>query len=779
MSADLSPPNEVAAPENRGRHDSHVSNHHATSAAAAIALLERGFHVLPMDHPDHPRCIGAHVATPCDGKRGKHPAVAWKTWAANPTPQTIELAWAKRRGLANIGISCGPSGLVVFDEDAAGEIERWCVTYGITLPDTYTVTTGRGRHVYYRWDHTAQRIGGSEKALRQFAINIRGDGGLVVAEGSRHESGAVYTGNGAPIVDLPEKAAGILLEGAGANVEKVAGGANDEKIEIEKIEITGEDPNTARIEFKHRHNALVAYAGRLRNKGLDYAEALPVFRQRWLLCEQPDGQIPEAQFHSTPPPDCDYPVTWEEAEGKLRDVFGRYAAGHNLDEEVVDEEVKHSGHLGMAIKLGQQFDGKLLYVNGIGWHRWDGKRWAPDGDGAARRAVHAVIKRDRRIVKRLDLSAEEEEKALKAIARHETASAISGILTEAAALQVFSVTVSGIDADPFLLNVANGTLDLHTMELRAASPADRITKVCRGAYHRGTKGAVWNAFLEKVLPDEGIRGFVQRLTGLALLGEVREHILPIFTGTGANGKGTFYKAVLYLLDDYGCNAEADLFTHREDAHPTGQMDLRGRRFVVVSETDEGRRLAEATMKRLTGGDPVTARYMRENFVTFTPSHLPILVTNHLPKVSGDDPAIWRRIRVVPFEVVIADDDQDGTLDAKLQVEADAVLSWAVEGLRDYLVGGLAEPDRVVAATARYRTSSHSVARFIEEVCHPAGKISAGELFDAWERWRRLDGTEETSKQAFGRALARLGYESSDSNSKRWWHGLCILAEEEQ
>ena len=180
-------------------------------------------------------------------------------------------------------------------------------------------------------------------------------------------------------------------------------------------------------------------------------------------------------------------------------------------------------------------------------------------------------------------------------------------------------------------------------------------------------------------PTSRCAPILQRLAGVALLGEVREHILPIFIGTGANGKSTFCKALLHCLGDYGATAEADLFTHRENAHPTGQMDLLGRRFVVVSETDEGKRLAEATMKRLTGGDPITARWMRQNNVTFTPSHLPVLVTNHLPKVSGDDPAIWRRIRVVPWNVAIPDDEQDKTLDAALQPKRTASCPGAWTG----------------------------------------------------------------------------------------------------
>ena len=434
----------------------------------------------------------------------------------------------------------------------------------------------------------------------------------------------------------------------------------------------------------------------------------------------------------------------------------------------------HRGHARFAYLLAERETGNLLHVFGIGWFYWDGKRWKRDDKGKARRGVLAVNRQQWQNARN--------DKQLQAdCLKCDTATGVNGTLEIASALVPFAATVDDLDADPFMLNTASGTLDLHTLETRSHRPADRITKLCRGAYTSDTTSAVWDAFLARVLPDEAVRTFVQRLIGLALLGEVREHILPIFTGTGANGKGTFYKAILYALGDYAGTAEPDLFTHRENAHPTGQMDLLGRRFIVVSETDDGKRLAEATMKRLTGGDPITARWMRKDNVTFTPSHLPVLVTNHLPKVSGDDPAIWRRIRVVPWSVVIPEDEQDKTLDAQLQLEADAVLSWAVAGLRDYLNRGLDEPTSVRAATDEYQKRSDAIRRFIDDECHQtaAVKISAGKLFEAWEAWRKLDGSPEISKKAFGQALARLGFTSRESNGKTWWHGICVLKGEEQ
>jgi hypothetical protein len=281
----------------------------------ARRLHARGFHVFPVDHPNHPQCIGKHGPdNPCDGERGKHPAVKWGTWAVAATPQMIDLEWGKRRGVANIAIACGPSGLVVFDEDEAGEADRWCVTNGVTLPNTYTVPTGRGRHLYYRWDHTQQRIGNVPKAVDGFKMDVRGDGGYAIGEGSQHASGATYTGNGQPIADLPPKVAEVLLA-AGKHTQP----------EPVLADLAGH--HNTKIGFHDRHHALVAYAGRLRKSGIDYREAEPAFRQRWLLCEQPEGEIPEAHFHS---PTCPYPVTWEEAQAKLRDVYDRYAAGQNL-----------------------------------------------------------------------------------------------------------------------------------------------------------------------------------------------------------------------------------------------------------------------------------------------------------------------------------------------------------------------------------------------------------------------------------------------------------------
>lgn len=280
---------------------------------AAQELSRNGFHVFALDHPKLPQCIGQHrPGKPCDGHRGKHPAVKWSVFTATETPpQMVETVWDNLGGGAcNIGIACGPSGVVVLDEDAPGELDRWCEAYGIELPDTYIVTTGRGRHLYFLWDHSEQPIGNGEKAMAGFKINVRGAGGFVVGEGSQHETGSLYLGNRIPMAPLPSQVARMLLA-AQANNDQANGSETFSDAEAFLGTGGNGDPNSTPIPAGSRHAALVSYAGRLRAKGMDLAEATVLFEKRWQLCEQPEGNE----------------KPWDVALAVLTDVYQRYEAG--------------------------------------------------------------------------------------------------------------------------------------------------------------------------------------------------------------------------------------------------------------------------------------------------------------------------------------------------------------------------------------------------------------------------------------------------------------------
>jgi len=431
----------------------------------------------------------------------------------------------------------------------------------------------------------------------------------------------------------------------------------------------------------------------------------------------------------------------------------------------------HRGQARMAYRLAERYVDRLMYVHGIGWHTWDGRRWIEDQQGAATRAVLDVL--------REALAESLHDRELRQDVRKcESAAGVGGVLDLAASLEPFALTIADLDADPYLLNTATGTLDLRTMQTGPHNPRDRITRVTSAGVDLHASGAAWEAFLARVLPDEDVRAFLQRYVGLGLCGAVLEHVLCILTGTGRNGKGVFYGAVGAALGDYAITAEPDLFMHRDGGHPTGEMDLRGARWAVVSESDHGRRLAEATVKRLTGGDRIKARRMRQDFVEFTPSHTAALVTNHLPKVSGDDPALWARLRVVPFNVVIPKDEQDPHLGERLTLEADAILTWAIRGWVDYQRRRLDEPEAVLTATAAYQVDSDAVRRFVDERCivSPHAFTTTAEAFAAWGRWATADGAEPMSQKAFGQALDRLGY-PADPHRRRRRFGIGLAADD--
>lgn len=447
------------------------------------------------------------------------------------------------------------------------------------------------------------------------------------------------------------------------------------------------------------------------------------------------------------------PATYNRpAEGAPSDLEAP-ALGHSGEQ--------HRGQLRMAHRVAEAYAGRLMFVNGLGWHVWDGRRWTPDETAAAERAVHDVLR------SALDESYGGNWNLRKDVRRCETAAGIRGVLDIAATLEDLRVAVDDLDADPYLLNVANGTLDLHRRTLRPHAPSDRLTRVCRGGWTADEPGGLWAEFLARVLPDEAVRAYFQRVIGQAVFGAVREHLFPLLTGTGANGKGTAYTAIAHALGDYAAIIDPDLLM-KSARGPGGpeMMTLRGARLAIGSETEEGRPLDAALMKRLTGGDPITARGLYKDPVTWDPSHQFLYVTNHLPNVKGNDQAVWRRVCVVPFDVVIPAADRDPALPERVRGAVDAVVSWAVAGWWDYEDnGGMREPAAVKAATEAYAVESDAVRRFVVEKCVTASNVSArtGELYEAWSEWAAEDGAEPLSVKTFGGELDRLGYRAKRTN----------------
>jgi putative DNA primase/helicase len=441
--------------------------------------------------------------------------------------------------------------------------------------------------------------------------------------------------------------------------------------------------------------------------------------------------------------------------------------------------------LGYARRLVHVYGDRLRYVPA--WHRWliwDGRRWAHDTTGQAQRWAKVIARRITTDAMAIaDDDPKRNRKAELSLARRgESSHAVAGALTLAGTEPDIVVTPDDLDADALLLNCANGTLDLRTGELGPHDPADLLTKMAGAAYTPGAAGPEFAKFLERVQPDPEIRGYLARLLGHALEGRVTEHILPIFHGQGRNGKGTLIGAVLAALGDYGDAADPELLTARTfDAHPTGTADLFGLRLAVLHESDRGRRLAEATVKRLTGGDRIKARRMREDFWHFDPSHTFVVLTNHRPVVSGTDEAIWSRLRLVPWGVVIPLEKRDLALADKLALERDSVLAWLVAGYGEWRDGGLVDPEEVTEATRAYRAESDAIARFIDQRClaGPHFHVGSAELFAAWAKWCAAENEEPGTQTAFSVALTNRGFDKRHTERGKRWAGIALTVSDEE
>ncbi|MGB5759164.1 MAG: phage/plasmid primase, P4 family [Acidimicrobiales bacterium] len=438
--------------------------------------------------------------------------------------------------------------------------------------------------------------------------------------------------------------------------------------------------------------------------------------------------------------------------------------------------------LGYAHRFVHVFGDQLRFVatwaHGHQWLVWDGRRWSPDTTGQAKRWMKAIARAVTSEAFAIT-SDDQRKQAIRESKRGETNSAVNGALTLASVDHRVVIDHEQLDADPYLLNCLNGTLDLRTSRLRHHQPEDLLTKLTGAEYRPDATGAQFDGFLERIQPDENMRTYLARLLGHALVGRLVEHVLPIFWGDGANGKSTLLDAVLAALGDYAGMAAPGLLTARNfDAHPTEIADLFGLRLARLDETDDGRRLAEGTVKRLTGDRRQKARRMRENFWEFDASHTFVMLTNHKPLVAGNDEGIWRRLRLVPFQVVIPEHERDEALPDKLAADADAVLAWLARGCAYWLEHGLDEPDQVIEATAAYRAESDSLGRFLEECCYqrPACKVQSSALYTAWSKWCGPEGVDPGTNKSLTTELQNRGYDTTKSGGRIVWRGIGLAAE---
>ncbi len=342
------------------------------------------------------------------------------------------------------------------------------------------------------------------------------------------------------------------------------------------------------------------------------------------------------------------------------------------------------------------------------------------------------------------------------------------------------VAVDQLDSHPFLLACRNGTVDLTTGELCLAQPEDLLTRGIDVDFDPDAQPDRWGTFLDAIFGgDTDLIAYVQRLLGYCLTGVVHEHIVPVLTGVGANGKSTLIGVVQDLLGDHAITAPEGLVIRRDhDPHPERLAVLRGRRLVVSAELEHRAELAEAVVKMLTGGDTVSARELYGRRFNFKPSHKVVLVTNHRPRVHGTDHAIWRRLRVVPFDVIIPPERQDPALRLRLVEEhGTAVLAWLVQGAVAWHKEGLGDVAAVSSATEAYRAAEDVFGAWLAECTVEVDRTvrtKVGDLWESWKSWCEQSGEKPGRKQDFTAAIEEHGVDIETYQGGRWTRGIGIL-----
>lgn len=404
----------------------------------------------------------------------------------------------------------------------------------------------------------------------------------------------------------------------------------------------------------------------------------------------------------------------------------------------------------LATRFTARHGRDLRFVNLWGrWMVWDGQRWVRDDTLKALDLSRAVAR---------EASAEiiEHNGPLRLASMVASAKTVAAIERLARSDRGHASLTSDWDANPWLLNTPGGTVDLRTGDLRPHAHEDLITKVT--AVAPSGECPQWDKFLARVLnEDKELVAFVRRMVGYALTGSTREHALFFLYGTGANGKSVFLNTIHRLLGGYSTVAAMDTFTaSKVERHPTDLAMLHGARLVTAQETEDGQQWAESRIKALTGGDPITARYMRQDFFSFTPEFKLIIGGNHKPSLRNVGEAERRRFNLIPFTVTIPKGERDPDLAEKLKAEWPGILAWAVRGCREWQRDGLSPPAVVVAATESYLAEEDAVGRFIEERCDTTDKNAETEikdLYGSWAEWCSATGESARSLKWFSQKLA--------------------------
>lgn len=422
-----------------------------------------------------------------------------------------------------------------------------------------------------------------------------------------------------------------------------------------------------------------------------------------------------------------------------------------------------------AQRLYAAYAKSVMFVDGIDWFHWTGVHWKKDKHRIVRLAQNLGLM----IAGEVTSNQQNFHSLIKWAKESESRSRIDAAIK--LLKSYVNTDVDKLDSDPFLLNVSNGTVDLRSQLLLEHNREDLITRKVDVPYDPLAECPLFLKTISRVLNyDPELISYFQRICGYFLTGNVREQVLFILYGVGANGKSTIVGILLNILGAFAKLAAPNLLLSSIQArHPTELADLMGARLVVASETPEKGRFNENLVKQLTGGDPIKARFMRQDFFEFLPTHKFAILTNHKPTIEGSDVGIWRRIHLIPFQVVIPKDEQDQELPEKLKLEQPGILKWCVDGCAEWLKQGLNPPESVTAATAEYRSDQDVFSQFLSDCCsiRREKQVMASVLYKRYQTWCLECGETPLSQVVFWQRLSEKGITKTRTSRGFLYHGI--------
>jgi putative DNA primase/helicase len=727
-------------------------------------VVERGLSVIALDHPDATR--------ETDPKRiGKVPRTRWELFQRAHASDDNLKAWFGNGTPSNLAIVTGAVSNVVSIDGDSPEALEWMRAH---LPPTEMRTkTARGEHWFYRHPGTPipnkarLRIDGSP-----LAIDVRGDGGYVVGPTSKHATGTVYErlGSWPPVPELPAfdpawiatpeppaptrpaPPSGVipdrehLLRRARAYIARVP----------PAIEGQGGDTHTFQLACRL-----------LRGFALDDGDVFDLMQEWNAGCQPPwtdrelEDKIRSARKHGKEPIGARAATA---PPSLLHSEHQRVRPGPFACTDTGNAEA-------FAAWFGDQW--RYDYQRGV-WRHWETPVWATDSDGLVYRHAKAAMRRRFHETAAIEELQDRTATAKWAISS-ESRARLEACLFLATKETPIADAGDGWDVDPYLLACANGVLDLHSGDFRAGHQGDRLTMQTARPYEPAARCPRFERFMLEITGhDRALVDYLQRALGYSLTGDISEQCLWFVFGPGSGGKTTLLRTIGNTLGSYAYTAPFSTFLKDQHGNTVTNdlATLQGKRFVAASEVRERARLDEGRVKSLTGGDPMTARFLHQEFFTFRPTLHLWLAVNHKPVVTDDSYGFWRRVRLVPltqrFPIT-------PSLEGELQGEAAGILAWLVRGCLLWQAEGLSAPESVAAATAEYEEDSDPMTDFLNAECevHPAATIGASEFYRLYSEWAEragLSGRERLSSTAFGRIMTER-FEKDRTSGVRLYRGV--------